>query len=254
MKTLQAWECVLIAAALLVAAAGACFAQAATAATGPVTATVAPSGLIEVSDGSGLLATIDLNAHGPGWDNVTQSMGSGEFTGAAGDKALQVTGTLPVPKTEDGVLDFTESVTALAQGLRIEYDLSAPKTVSLNGLQLSINLPVARYGDGEVMILRPHDDPDIAGLPAEPVEGRTQLWRGDGATIEVGTDTPEAIKVQLRAATDVFIQDLRQWEHDIFEVRFPAIMEDPPREVMAGDRFHLDLTITFAGPFTLKKG
>ncbi len=58
-----------------------------------------------------------------------------------------------------------------------------------------------------------------------------------------GNDTA-ATWWELRAPADVVIQDLRQWERDVFEVRFPAIMEDPGREVFAGDRLHLDLTVT----------
>jgi hypothetical protein len=39
---------------------------------------------------------------------------------------------------------------------------------------------------------------------------------------------------------------MRQWDNPVYEIRFPAIMEDAGREVAAGDRFHLDLTVTFA--------
>ncbi|MFW5866181.1 MAG: hypothetical protein ACOCX2_00095 [Armatimonadota bacterium] len=245
MKASQACGRALIAMAVLLSAAtGVSCAQ------GTVTATVAQSGLIEVGDGSGVLAVVDLNAHGPGWQNAPQDSATGQVTDV--DGATRVTGTLPVPNTEGGALNFTETITALPQGLRIEYDVSVAQAMRLSGLQLSVNLPVSRYAGGEVMITRPHDDPDIAGLPEEQTEGRTQLWRGDGATVEVASDTPEAISVQLRAATDVVIQDLRQWEHEVFEIRLPAIMEDPGREVSADDRFHLDVTITFAGPLTLQ--
>jgi len=231
----------------LLAATGAVLAQ------GAVTATVHQSGLIEVADGAPL-AMIDLNAHGPSWQHAPQEDAMGQVSDLPGGDGVRVTGTLPIPNTEDGAIDFTQSVHELADGLRIEYELTMTRRMSLNGLQLSINLPVARYAGGEVMIRRSHDDPDIAGLPEETTEGRTQLWRGDGASIEVAGETPDAVTIELRASTDVVVQDLRQWESEVFEIRFPAIMEDPPREVRAGDRFHLDLTITFAGPVTLQAG
>lgn len=231
----------------LLATTGAAFAQ------GAVTATVGQSGLIEVGDGAPI-ATIELNAHGPNWQHAPQEDANGQVSALPGQDGLKVTGTLPIPNTEGGAIDFTETVRELARGLRIEYELTMTQTMRLNGLQLSIDLPVARYAGGEVMIRSPHDDPDIAGLPEETTEGRTQLWRGDGATVEVAGETANAIAIELRAATDVVLQDLRQWESEVFEIRFPAIMEDPPREVRVGDRFHLDLTVTFAGPMTLQEG
>jgi hypothetical protein len=243
MSRLQA---MMIVAALL-AATGAALAQ------GAITATVDQSGLIEVSDGAPL-AMIELNAHGPNWQHAPQETATGQVNDLPGGDGVRVTSTLPIPDTDDGAIDLTQSVHELPQGLRIEYELTMARTMRLNGLQLSVNLPVARYAGGEVMIRRPHDDPDIAGLPEETTEGRTQLWRGDGAIIEVDGETPDAVTIELRASTDVVVQDLRQWEGEVFEIRFPAIMEDPPREVRAGDRFHLDLTVTFAGPMTLQAG
>ena len=38
----------------------------------------------------------------------------------------------------------------------------------------------------------------------------------------------------------------------VFEIRFPAIMEDQGRDMAADDRFHLDLTVTFAAPVKLE--
>jgi hypothetical protein len=78
------------------------------------------------------------------------------------------------------------------------------------------------------------------------------LWSGEGAKIEVAKDTDEAVTIELRAAADVIVQDLRQWDRPIFEIRFPAIMQEEGREVAAEDKFHLDLTVTFASPVKLE--
>ena len=236
---------VLTAAAALFAAAFACAQE-------PVTATLQPSGLIGVTRGGVEMATIDLNAHGPGWDHAPQESATGEVSDLAAPTEKRVVGSLPIPSTDGGAIEYTETVTALPQGLQIAYDLTMSKTMRLSGLQLSVNLPVAVHGGGEVMILQPHDDAEVVGLPADPEESRSQLWSGAGATVEVAKEDQKALTIQLRAATDVVVQDLREWESDVFEVRFPAIMEAGGREVQAGDRFHLDLTLTFPGSLTLE--
>lgn len=229
----------------LLALTGPAFAQ------GEITATLQPSGLIEVSDDAGILATIELNAHGPGWQHAPQDSVTGEVRALPDEDGAEVTGALAIPNTDGGALEFIETVRPLPQGLRLEYDVSVTQAMRLSGLQFTVNLPVARFGGDEVIIRQPTGDPKIAGLPAEQGDTWAQLWRGDGSTIEVAGDTDRAITVQLRAATDVVLQDLRQWDQESFEVRFPAIMEDPGREMSEDDRFHLDVTITFAGPLTL---
>ncbi len=220
----------------------------------PVTATVDSSGLVSITSGGQQVATIDLNAHGPGWQHAPQQTATGEVSDLQGVTGKRVTGTLPIPNTEGGQLAFTETVRAVSQGLRLEYDLSVSQAVRVNGLQLSLNLPVDVHAGGEVMILHPHYDPEIAGLPTEHTEGGGRLWSGSGSTVEIAEDTEHAITVELRAATDVLVQDLREWDETVFEVRFPAIMEGGGREITPDDRFHLDLTVSFSGPLTLQSG
>ncbi len=246
MSRLQTFTVAASLAACLILAASATWAQEA------LTAKPHASGAIHVTRGDVELAMIELNAHGPAWQHVSQEIGTADFSVLPDQNGARFVGTLPVPGTEGGAIEYTQSVTQLSQGLRIEYDLAMSQTMRLNGLQVSINLPVGQYGGKEVMVSQPHGDPKIAGLPAEMIEGRTQIWSGQGAKVEVGQGTEDAITIQLRAAADVLVQDLRQWEHQIFEIRFPAIMEDQGREVSAEDRFHLDLTVTFAAPVTLE--
>ncbi len=213
-----------------------------------LTATLEPTGLVRVSSGDAELAVIELNAHGPGWQHAPQESAAAGFSEIPDGAGLQFVGSLPIPNTEGGAIQYTETVTPLPQGLKLEYDLTMTQAMRLNGLQLSVNLPVARFGGAEVMISQPHGEPEIAGLPQEQQEGRVQVWSGQGSLIEAAKGTDDAVTVELRAATDVVIQDLRQWEKEVFEIRFPAIMEDGGREVDAGDRFHLDLTVSFAAP------
>jgi len=216
-----------------------------------LTATLQPTGMVQVSRGDVELAVIELNAHGPGWQHASQASAAAGFSDLPDRAGTQFVGSLPVPNTEGGAIQYTETVTPLPQGLKLEYDLTMTQAMRLNGLQLSVNLPVARFGGAEVMISQPHGEPEIAGLPEEQQEGRVQVWSGQGSLIEAAKGTDEAVTIELRAATDVVVQDLRQWDNAVFEIRFPAIMEDQGREVAAGDRFHLDLTVSFAAPVQL---
>jgi len=216
-----------------------------------LTATLQPTGLVQVARGEAAPIVIELSAHGLEWRHAPQATATAEVSDLPDHGGREFVGTLPIPNTDGGAIRYTERVTPLPQGLRLEYSLSMTQAMKLNGLQVSVYLPVDRYGGGEVTISQPHGDPQIAGLPHEQSERGAQIWSGQGARIEVAQGTDDAVKIELQAATDVVIQDLRQWEHPVFEIRFPAIMQDGGRDVAAGDRFHLDLTVSFAAPVRL---
>lgn len=217
-----------------------------------LTAKLDPTGLIEVSRGEVELAKIELSAHGPGWQHAPQDTATAEISDLPDADGKLVVGALPVPNTDNGAIAFTQRVAELPEGLRLQYHLSMTQIMRLNGLQVSLLMPVERYAGSEVVISQPHGDPEITGLPEQqPPEGRFQLWSDPGSKIEIARDSDDAITIELRAATDIVMQDLRQWEHEVFEVRFPAIMDDEPREVSTEDRFRLDLIVTFASPVKL---
>lgn len=235
---------VTVAAAVFLAGASGSWAQEA------LSAKLDASGMVQVLRGDVELAMIELNAHGPNWQHAPQASATAEAADLPDGAGRQFVGTLPIPNTDGGALRFTESVKTLPQGLQLEYDLGVATTARLNGLQLSVCLPAAQYAGKEVLIPQADGESQIVGLPQEQRQN-FQLWSGEGARIEAAKDTDEAVVVELRAATDVIVQDLRQWERPIFEIRFPAIMEDQGREVTADDKFHLDLTVTFASAVKL---
>jgi len=192
-----------------------------------------------------------LNAHGPGWEYASQKDTKAAASDLPNGAGKRIEGAFPIPKTEGGAIRYTESVRMLPQGFQLEYDLILTNAVKLNGLQLSLSLPVAGYAGKELAIAQLSDDPALVGLPKEYQEGQSYVWRGEGARVELAKGTSEAITVELRAVTDVFVQDLRQWKSPLLEVRFPAILEDTGAPLPAGTRFHLDVTVTFAAPVRL---
>lgn len=210
-----------------------------------------PSGMVEISRAKTCLATIDLNAHGTGWAYGSQKDVEAKVSDLPGRARKRFEGTFTIPNTEDGAIRFTEDVSMLPRGFRLEYDLTTTKAMKLNGLQVSISLPVERFAGKEMLVSQLGKDPTLVGLPKEHREGNSQVWSGEGARIELAKDTDEAIVIELRAVTDVLVQDLRQWESPLFEVRFPAILEHSGREISAGTRFHLDITVTLAAPVRL---
>jgi hypothetical protein len=236
---------VIVAAAVLLAVASGLWAQEA------LSAKLDASGMVQVLRGDVELATIELNAHGPNWQHAPQASATAEVADLPDGAGKQFVGTLPIPNTDGGALRFTESARTLPQGLQLEYEVGAATTARLNGLQLSVCLPAAQYAGKELVIPQADGESQIVGLPQEQQEQKFQLWAGEGAKIEVAKDTDEAVTVELRAATDLIIQDLRRWDRPTFEIRLPAIMEDQGREVTAEDKFHLDLTVTFASPVKL---
>ncbi len=217
-----------------------------------LTATLHPSGSVQVSRGAQWLAMIELNAHGAGWQHAPQKGASADVSDLPEQAEKRFAGVLAIPGGEGAEIRYTETVTTVSQGFRLEYDLSITDTAKLNGLQLSINMPTTQYAGKEVLISQLYEDPQLVGLPKELQGGRFQIWSGQGAKVEVAKGTPEAVTLELRASTDVVIQDMRKWDNPVFEVRFPAIMQDPGREVTGGSRFHLDLAVTFAAPVRLR--
>ena len=214
-----------------------------------LSATLHASGMVRVARGDVELAMIELNAHGPGWKHAPQVSATAEVSDLPDQAGKRFVGTLPVPNTNGGALEFTESVRALPQGFELEYDLGITAAMKLNGLQLSLLLPAAQYAGKDLLVTHPEADPRTVSFPQEQT---FQLWSGEGAKIEVAKGTDEALTIELRAAGDVVVQDLRRWDVPSFEIRFYAIMQDEGREVTAEDKFHLDLTVTSQMPMKLE--
>lgn len=212
---------------------------------------VEPSGLVRVMRGDVLLAAIELNAHGPQWKHAPQNTATAEVTPLAEGQGKRVVGTLPIPNTDGGAVRFSEVVSLAEQGLRLQYDVAVTKAMKLNGLQVSILLPVDVYAGKEVLISHPDADPEGATLPKEQRGEEFYVWGGEGGRVDVAKGTKDALAVELLAPADIIIYDLRRWERPEFEIRFPAIHEDQGYDVTDEDLFHLDLNVSFAAPVKL---
>lgn len=244
MKTLlPGLQVIALATLLLLAVAGESPAQEA------ITAKLEPSGRVVILSGSKELAVLELNAHGAQWKHAPQTTATAQVSNLPEQAGKQFVGSLPIPGTE-GALRFTQKVRPLPQGLVLEYDVSLTAPLKLNGLYFSLLLSVGAYGGKDVLITHPDSYPRLITLPQEQPKQNFSLWSGEGARLEVAQGKSEALTLELRAVTDMTIQDLRQWEHQVFEIRLPAFQEEG-RELTAEDRFHLDLNFTCAAPLKL---
>jgi len=214
----------------------------------PLLAKLDRSGMITVLRGGTELGYVELNAHGPNWQHAPQSTATATVSPLPGGGGLRFEGTLPIPNTEGGALRFVQAVSPAPQGLALVYDVVVLKAMKLNGLQLSLEVPTSLYADKEVLISQPGGQPDSVTLPREAAG---YVWSGAASRFEVSRGTPNVLGLELRAAADALIQDLRNWKHDLFELRFPALNEDQGRDMTVEDRFHLEVTVLLAGPAKL---
>lgn len=246
MSRLRTWSVLFgLGSAALLAAQGSLWAQEA------LSAKLDPSGMVRVFSGETELAMVELNAHAVGWVNAPQASATAQARDLPAGAGKRFTGTLAIPAADGGAVAYTQTVKALPQGLELEYEVGFTKAMKLSGLQVSINLPTTIFGGKDLVVSNPDADPRTVALPSEQAGDAFQLFFGDGSKVEAAKGTPQAVSAELRAAASVVVQDLRRWERQTFEVRFPAIMEDAGRDVTPEDRLHLDLTLTFAAPVKL---
>ena len=234
-----------------------------------LTAKVLPQGEVSVKIGEWLLGTLSLNAHGPGWQYVDQAKSTATVT-AVGDEVGVVIkkGTLPVPNTDGGAIRFVETLRPIEKGFRADYVLGATQALSLNGLHVSLLMPMATF-TGETVKVHPVPVKAEGGeaAPAAPAREITvpeqldqqgwQLYVGPAGKIEISPGTDCAVTVtatvfeptaQGVAAPPVFaVQDLRRWNQDTLEVRISLINSDTGQLLSAEGKLRVALEVRFAG-------
>lgn len=231
-------------------------------------AEVLPQGSVRVALDGATLATLSLNAHGPEWKQADQPEATATVSSPGEDHKWVVQGTLPVPNTDGGAIRFVETVQPAANGFVADYVVGPTEALALNGLHVSLLLPVAAYAGKPVVV---HALPaKVAGaaapsatlqelvLPAQVDAAKWQLFTGAASKAEVAPGTAQAVTLLARAfePTDeatpeppVFaVQDLRRWEHDQIEVRLSLISSDAGRWLSPWDKLHVAVEVSFAQP------
>jgi len=230
-------------------------------AQGTLIARLTPQGAVTVLSGETVVATLSLNAHGPEWTHVEQSEATASAADAQEGGGRVTQGTLPVPNTDEGAIRFWQTITPTPNGLSADYLLGATQPLALNGLHVSLLLPVEALA-GKTVVVWPlekgvtADKPEELTVPAQLDAKQWQLFSGPASKIVVAPGTDEAITIVPTAFEPnevgagepafFFVQDLRRWDHDQVEVRLSLVNADNGQWLTAWDKLHIALDVTFA--------
>ncbi|MFQ6099592.1 MAG: hypothetical protein ACE5O2_17800, partial [Armatimonadota bacterium] len=123
---------------------------------------------------------------------------------------------------------------------------------TLNGLQVSLLLPVNRFLGKQVIVVGPAQRETTVTLPMELDEAKWILHRGSANEIQVAPGTDVAFAVAAQTRTNVVIHDLRRWQQQVFEIRFWQVFQDPAAVVEANREFTLNLAFGFGEPVQIQ--
>mgnify|MGYP005837099891 CR=1 FL=1 len=238
-----------------------------------LTAKLLAQGGVTVMSGGETLAKLSLNAHGPEWVHADQILATAATRAVEGGKLVE--GFLPVPNTDGGAIRFAETLQPTESGFRVGYRLSFVKAITLNGLQISLLLPATAFSGQRVVLHTVPPEPveaeDEAAVEAKPQmqtvmlparldAGKWQLATLPALKIEIAPGTARPITITPRlpevaeseaAKPPVFVvQDLRQWEQDVFEVRLVLVMTDEGQAMAADESLEAGLELAFADELT----
>jgi hypothetical protein len=225
-------------------------------ADGPLTAKLLPQGGIQIMSDGKTIATLELNAHGPKWTHAGQETATATITKPG--SARRCEGLLPVPNTDGGAVRFVEVIRPKPKEFRVTYELGFTKTMTLDGLQVSLLLPTEAYAGHAVLVGRPSaETADLRRilLPPQLNEQGWQLATLPAETLQIAPGADGAMTLTARVSTgkrseaspapNWAIQDLRQWKQDAFEARLFLIMSDQGKQVTADDKMTVQLDVAF---------
>ena len=214
-----------------------------------------PDGRVQVWAGAEQLMTLELNAHGPKWSHAGQEKATATRADAdtERDAGVVFSGSLPVPNTEGGAIEFVETLEPIESGFSAVYKLRPNREVLLNGLQLSLLLPTARFTGKEIALRAAEGEPTRLTLPRELNGEKWVLGAAECNGVEVAPGAPDAIALTTEKAARLVVQDLRQWQKEVFEVRLALITADEGELVSADRRYSVKIDVTFARPLFLEE-
>ena len=215
-------------------------------------AMLGPKGEVAVRRGSERLVNARLAIHGVGWAYTSQ--GSAKVQASGDDRTRCFTGVLAVPATEDGEMEFVEVASARDDGaLDLKYWLHFPRGVTLNGYQVSFDVPVERCA-GTAVDLDTGEGPKRVAIP--DALGEKFLFRGKITGLALAPDSDEGFSLAADQPSDLLIQDNRGWGGSTLEFRFNFRRQEEGEPVPAGETVERTFTFRLNGPmqFLLDEG
>jgi len=213
------------------------------------TAGAADELLVNVADDGSLTVTtpsapsavapvkLELNGHGTGWQHVEQSAAEIPQRCRPTPTVRAFSGLLPIPGDRGGLVGFRSCIATEGKMLSAEWQMRPADDILLNGLQASIWLDAAAYKGSTLSLtdvkrryeseqgpVYTDTEPVTVTLPLEPEAERFVVFDGYCGQIQVLTDKGIPFTITAPEPYRFIIQDNRQWEHDVFEVRLAFFM------------------------------
>lgn len=211
----------------------------------------APTGRLQVLRAGQPVMAVELSTHGKEWTHAPQSRAQAQFTRLTDEPGLLYKGILEVPGAQ-GPLNFEEAIRPADNGFFVDYKMWFNQPTTLNGLQVSLLLPVNRFLGKQVIVVGPAQRETTVTLPMELDEAKWILHRGSANEIQVAPGTDVAFAVAAQTRTNVVIHDLRRWQQQVFEIRFWQVFQDPAAVVEANREFTLNLAFGFGEPVQIQ--
>ena len=212
----------------------------------------APTGRLQLMQAGQPIMAIELSVHGDNWTHAAQSRAQAQVTQVADQPGLLYKGLLAVPGGE-GPLNFEETVRPAENGFFVDYKMWFDQATTLNGLQVSLLLPVARYLGKSVVLVAGGGRETTVELPMQLDAQKWVLHQSGGVTeVQIGPGTDVASGVACGGPTNVLVHDLRQWQQQVFEIRFHEVYQQTATTVEANREFKVSLAFGFQEPVTIQ--
>jgi len=200
------------------------------------------TGQILLKDAQGDLGTLELNLHNSNWKYASQAEATAKCEEQAGG-GKTFTGALMVPDVPGVSMSFLETITPKDDGVHVIYELRPSAPLVLNGLQISLLLPTARFA-GQRVAIRGQDTPERSiQLPRVLDADAWQLGTVRGNTVEIGTEEAATLALRTDKTSGLILHDLRRWDREEFEIRIPIVQADEGKMIGANERFDVEVVL-----------
>jgi len=191
--------------------------------------TIGSSGVLQLRAGRRPVATVTPGIYGLGWR-------SGGYAGAKPDASGVLKGILREPG--GATVDVELRVSDVPDGIRLAYRLIPRKTVRLNALCVTVELPIAAIAG------RAYAVDGAKGTVPAALGKNIHLRSGTVRTVALEPRGGSPLQIAFEKPTYVLVQDNRQWGPSL-SVRMGHSGEE--KDFPAGQAFEIAFTLTAQG-------
>jgi hypothetical protein len=206
-----------------------------------------PSGWLRIGTREEAWVEAMVAIHGLDWSFAAQDQATVQLSGDT--RTRYAAGSLTVPGTSDARLEFVQRAAALpGGGLGLDYDLSFPQAVRLNGYQVSFTLPVSRYAGTTLKLATPQGQQSVT--IGEQLSAKS-LFSAPVTAVTVAPGRADGFTLRVDQPSSLLIQDNRGWGGSDVELRFNFRRAEAGDEVPAGEHVERAFTFTLNSPLQM---